>query len=279
MTPTLFLLTAHTNLHVGSGDANFGIIDNLVQRDVLTKYPTIHESGLKGALKEYFSHLIKVRDQLIKIEDVHKKDEIKKTFGNSDDAGNYRFYGAHLLTFPVRTNQELFLHASTPRLLADFLSFAKLFEIKLVDEQAIQNLIREEPAVGKPFVFTPKLAGRKVEHRDILTQLAPNTHTLPQWLTGNEGFVLFHDTDFSQRICGLNQLPVVARNALQDGRSVNLWYEEMVPRQTRFYALIQPQDKTIYDDWFFDNLKIVQVGANASIGQGLLAFSKLQTRP
>ena len=43
-----------TNMHVGNGDVNFNIIDNEVERDVVTGYPTINASGVKGALREYF---------------------------------------------------------------------------------------------------------------------------------------------------------------------------------------------------------------------------------
>ena len=43
-----------TNLHMGSGDVNFNIVDNEVQRDPVTGYPTMHSSGMKGAFREYF---------------------------------------------------------------------------------------------------------------------------------------------------------------------------------------------------------------------------------
>ena len=44
-----------TNLHVGSGDLNYNIVDNEVERDAVTGYPVIHASGLKGALREHCS--------------------------------------------------------------------------------------------------------------------------------------------------------------------------------------------------------------------------------
>ena len=49
-----FVLNFQTNLHAGSGDANYGIIDKLVQREPATNRPIIHSSSLKGALREYF---------------------------------------------------------------------------------------------------------------------------------------------------------------------------------------------------------------------------------
>ena len=45
-----------TNLHMGSGDVNFNIVDNEVQRDPVTEYPSMYSSGIKGALREYFEN-------------------------------------------------------------------------------------------------------------------------------------------------------------------------------------------------------------------------------
>ena len=39
-----------TNLQVGNGEANFGVIDNLIQRDAATGFPCINASSLKGAM-------------------------------------------------------------------------------------------------------------------------------------------------------------------------------------------------------------------------------------
>jgi len=48
----LYIITARTNLHVGSGDEAYGLVENRVQRDVVTQLPNINASGLKGALRE-----------------------------------------------------------------------------------------------------------------------------------------------------------------------------------------------------------------------------------
>jgi len=50
----LYIIEALTNIHVGSGDINFDIIDNQVQKDAITGYPVIHSSSFKGALREHF---------------------------------------------------------------------------------------------------------------------------------------------------------------------------------------------------------------------------------
>ena len=48
-------LECMTNMHVGNGDVNYNIIDNEVEKDPVTGYPTINASGVKGALREFFN--------------------------------------------------------------------------------------------------------------------------------------------------------------------------------------------------------------------------------
>ena len=81
-----------TNLHVGSGDVNYNVIDNEVQKDPMTGNPVIHSSGIKGAYR-----------------DVYKNETICKTvFGskateeNPMSSGIYRFTDAYLLSRPMR---------------------------------------------------------------------------------------------------------------------------------------------------------------------------------
>ena len=54
MNTTLLKMECLTDLHVDSGESNYNIIDNEVQKD-LNGNPTVHSSGIKGAMREYFS--------------------------------------------------------------------------------------------------------------------------------------------------------------------------------------------------------------------------------
>lgn len=71
------------------------------------------------------------------------------------------------------------------------------------------------------------------------------------------------------------ELPVIARNYLKNGISENLWYEEVVPRESLFvFTLLAPKgDITKFDEQV--NGKIIQIGANATIGYGLCLFTKI----
>ena len=49
MKTELYFIRAISNMHVGSGDINYDIIDRQVQKDPIEGIPVIHASGLKGA--------------------------------------------------------------------------------------------------------------------------------------------------------------------------------------------------------------------------------------
>lgn len=67
----------------------------------------------------------------------------------------------------------------------------------------------------------------------------------------------------------LEQLPVIARNKLDNGESKNLWYEEVIPSETRFVFFVSYDNEEIFKA--FDQILqegLVQIGANGSIGYG-----------
>lgn len=72
--------------------------------------------------------------------------------------------------------------------------------------------------------------------------------------------------DYKSRVV----LPIIARNHLENGKSVNLFYEERVPRDTIFMLpLVSENEKLLNDFVKMLDKKIVQIGGNASIGCGL----------
>lgn len=74
--------------------------------------------------------------------------------------------------------------------------------------------------------------------------------------------------DFSV-LCHDENLPIIARNVLENGESKNLWYEQVVPAETIFYAVTQESDAVLADAI---NGKVIQIGANATIGYGYCKF-------
>lgn len=73
-------------------------------------------------------------------------------------------------------------------------------------------------------------------------------------------------------LCSDDNLPIIARNVLENGESKNLWYEQVLPAETVLYTIIQEEKDVLAKA--LDG-KIVQIGANATIGYGYCKFELL----
>ncbi len=253
-----YLITCLTNMHVGSGGANYGVVDNLVQRDSITNMPTIHSSSLKGALREFF-----------KEKWGEKNEKLKHVFGpdgkrdledkNNVGIGHYKFFPADLLALPVRSNKKPFFRA-TAKMLIDTIN------TKAVALTAT-NLFKGEYTVNQPTIS-----------EDIRVKLEDWEAIYDDKFTADKELgidVAGFDDDTFKKLG--RKLPVIARNQLDNGESKNLWYEEIVPRESRFVFFVAKDEK--YSKEFDDELEkaIVQIGANASIGYGYVTITKIGT--
>lgn len=268
----LLKITALTNLHVGSGEINFGVVDNLVQRDVISEWPTIHSSSLKGALREFFE------------QEMNKLSLAEYVFGPAQTSsatgeGNYKFFSAHLLSLPVRSNKNPFFRAFSPEMLKDFMENLSLFGISLSSQVEIDGFTKIiQPQKNTPVIFED--LGNDVFIEDV----QPTFVTLPAGINLNgitsllgDSPVVFHNDDIKEIF---RDLPVIPRNALENGKSINLWYEEVVPRQSCFYFILGTPDTG--DQYFTDFMTdiqehLIQIGANASIGYGYCKIEKINS--
>ena len=75
-------------------------------------------------------------------------------------------------------------------------------------------------------------------------------------------------------LCDDDNLPIIARNSLENGESINLWYEQVLPAETVFYTIIREEGEILKEA--LDG-KIVQIGANATIGYGYCKFELQET--
>lgn len=76
-------------------------------------------------------------------------------------------------------------------------------------------------------------------------------------------------------LCSDDNLPIIARNVLENGESKNLWYEQVVPAETVFYTIIDDKGDRALANKIADDKVIVQIGANATIGYGYCKFTTL----
>ena len=268
-THTLYLIENLTHMHVGSGDANFGTVDRLIQRDVITDYPAIHASSLKGALKEYCEYR-------------NRSDEnpaetfIAQTFGSDESAGNLRFIEAQLLCVPMRSDTRPYYLCTSPTALRQFLECAETFGIKLPDADALDKAAKYE---GDAIAIADKEA--RIEEEEALGTNDIDFKALEEFFGGPVAVV--PDELFAQL---LRDLPVIARNQLDNGESKNLWYEEVLPRKSRLYTVVgEPDYVNEKDEDLKNHFKRfrryltdgtpIQIGANASVGYGLCRFQEV----
>lgn len=269
MNYSIYSLKTLFNTHVGSGQSSYGIVDNIVQKDYLNAYPCIHSTSLKGALREWVEVAL------------NKKNEAKSIFGSENntqnggnsnqksESGSHHFFQASMLSFPMRSDKVQYFNVTCPKIVKDFKSQLNVFRINRLDKK-LQTLIDLAPVANSP-KSVKGVANAIVELHTIRTQNQTITLCTEIETLFGANLVVMNDNDFDKLI---KKLPIITRNHLENGQSTNLFYEEVVPRETHFAFLIGTN--TTGPNTFNsikDENKLVQIGANATVGYG---FCKLQ---
>lgn len=135
MKATLYTIECISNLHVGSGQDNDGVIDGLIQRDVVTDLPCINASSLKGALREHCEKWNKTHNE------DSKKVNVVKLFGKKAggeencEAGEYRFLDASILSIPRPSVNAPFVQVTCDEVVTELQDKAFLFGVGLGDNE------------------------------------------------------------------------------------------------------------------------------------------------
>lgn len=261
------IIKTKTNLHVGSESINYDIVDKTVQRDSISDLPVINASSLKGALRYHFQASSNV--------------DIDFLFGSEEDSknnkessqGNMKFLDSYLLFLPLRSNTKPFYHTTSKSNLFAFCSFFSELGLDMTDLEEQVSVLGDNVVLNTDISYIEDIECQKQ---------AIDTAVFNKYF-GNINMAILSDENF---IDAVKHLPIIARNKLKEGKSDNLWYEEIVPRESLFYTAML--DYTHFGNRveakannsftaFYTELQngFVQVGANASIGFGLCKFSAL----
>lgn len=303
----LYIIKCITNFHVGTNSSSYGIIDNEVQKDPITNIPIINSSSLKGALREFFTVDIGKPSDSNMItwifgykqpsSNEKESDDDTKNSDNEDKnkekfkEGNFKFFQADLLSRPVRSNKKPYFMATCPMIIKSFLDKLNIFGIKLDDKVDEELKKLDEILLGdKDAVIIGELDDVIFEKLDyvILEDIKAEKSTINFSSLKNllgKNIALLSDEKFKNL-----DLPIIARNKLNNGESENLWYEELVPRESKFYFFItKPTNLDKVDEkekikGFIDTFdtsiteNIVQFGGNKSIGYGFSKISKEEVK-
>lgn len=269
-------LLAETGLHPGS-ERSTGVIDLPVAREAGNGYPVIVGSSLKGALKD----LARQREVAGKT----KRENITKIFGESDNAGVLAFTDARLLLLPVRSLSEHFKWVTCPYLLerlqrdSKLAGIAKEFMVPLVNNgEAVTTENQKETLFLEEMSFETRKAEDDLNSVVKAISLLIMHETVQQRL--QKQLVIVSDDDF--KYFTSYGLQINARNMLNEKTKIseNLWYEEMIPSDSLFYALLilRPgqEDELEKIKALFEERPYLQVGGNETIGQGWCAVKWLQ---
>jgi CRISPR-associated protein Cmr4 len=248
----LFRLECLTDMHVGSGEAKYSMIDNEVQKDtVLKDVPIIHASGVKGALKEHFEERMS-KEKIFEIFGGVEKcieNEVEK---KKPKEGGYKFFTAICLARPLRVT-----NGDHPYILTTGIDVLKSFSTLLKGLELSTYYEYHDIELNDGFVSNAE----NIEIEGIKAQPFPEGSPLLEQLKkliGQNFAVAKSMRDYD--------LPTRARNQLENGQSKHLWYEELVPHKSVFYfVIITPGDSCELD---FEKAGPVHFGGNATIGNG-----------
>lgn len=264
-----------TNMYVGSGDSSYSIIDGRVERDSILNTPIIPSSSLKGALRDYFENELNIYSEFVK--EIFGSKPMDNNNNACDDniKGKVHFLSANMIFRPMRveSGKQPYCMVTTCALLKNMFNIMSdmgydvndyLDYLKDIDDffdktdHNIYGICSEDDIQIEGYNMENDKGG-------ILEKIIQ----IVKDMTGNNDIAI--SIMKNQKYESID-LPIVARNYLENGVSKNLWYEELVPHKSIFYfSIVYPDDinKEYLNE--FNNVitnNIMRFGGGASIGYG-----------
>ncbi|AEE54542.1 type III-B CRISPR module RAMP protein Cmr4 [Haliscomenobacter hydrossis] len=326
----LFFLRALMSLHPGTGRSEFEAIDHKVQRD-WRGFPTIHNSSLKGALREYLMQDPALRDlvnyafggnhsldnALIQVlRNLQKRKDLKLDQDTLDileselngqvkevfQAGRFSLHDAELLAIPVRSNYRPFFLVTCPQILQDLREKSRFFlgtdrssairsEIDFLEKEGfLHNTSNWLLYLGSEPTTDSEIYLERFEIKARLTQVDGQKLPILKSLFGNHNFIGIvmdqgdqqgSDAPFNVLVDDFH-LPIVPRNQLEHRISRQVWFEQVLHAETRFYSFVgyaggdsSHKFKVKFDEQIDE--KVINIAANLSVGYGRCEFRKLES--
>ncbi len=274
MKTCLLGLLAETSIHPGGSEAA-GVVDLPVAREAATDYPVIPGSSFKGALLGLAREKVNGAERL-------SEPERNRIFGQQDNAGALLVSDARLLLLPVRSLQSAYKWITCPHLLERFQ------RDRLRAGLSADSVTPPNAEAGKylgadfgPLFLEERQFDRQGElpsgFAEALRSLIRHEATAKRLA---HQLVILADDDFAW--FARHGLPVQARNVLDKQRktSKNLWYEETIPPDSLFYALLSEREPNAIEPVMklFADRPYLQVGGNETVGMGWFAITVLNQK-
>jgi len=272
-------------LHMGAGTA-LGLIDNPIQREVHTDWPSMAGSGIKGAIRHALA-----------ADSGWKNGSLAAIFGPEPRpgaglyAGAISFTDAQIVCFPVRSLKRAYVYASCPAALARLKRLMHAtWEVPNVMEQdawiANDELKQGEHLILESLAFNAKKQELvRLIAEDLATKALPEGFFAEKLATD---FAILSDTDFTYFV--KNSTLIEPHVCIDDNtgtaKSGGLFYTENLPPETLMVSLAmasQVRDgKTKMDaaavikeisemlDGGHNGSQIWQFGGDTTTGRGLV---------
>jgi CRISPR-associated protein Cmr4 len=298
----LSLYRAVTPLHCGGGEG--GGVDLPVVRERFTQFPIIPASSLKGVWRDV-------------CKDKWEAAEVEAAFGPAPDdldkedaadegamptprryAGCLGFVDAQLLFLPVRSSRGGFALITCPLQIRRFLEARSLSGHPAVELPPALATPGENGIIDLSGGGMFGKASEKIYLEDVtLTISTGSADMTEEWLPqlkqrlSDRAAVVADDTF---KWFAVNAMEVVAHNKLDDDtkQSENLWYEEAVPAESIFFALLlrgpshrpkakgekEASDETDYLKKIVEtDARFFQVGGHETTGRGIMDITHLNS--
>jgi CRISPR-associated protein Cmr4 len=279
---------------MGSGQS-VSFVDNVVQRERHTSYPTLWSSGIKGVVRELaYRHW-------------NDKDKVNVIFGPEDGSDQYAscisITDAKILLFPVRSVKGTFAWITCPfvlkRLVENLKSIGKNLHVE------IPSIDDKKVVVGQNSVL--KIDGNQVAFEEFVFDVdSQNSHNVAE-----EIFHLIPQTEFDKNFFK-NHFAIVSDDVFKDFvnyaveirtriridqatgtvKEGALFSEELIPSESVFYSLVfisepytdtsnlnSANDVLREVNSLFSNNSILQLGGDETLGKGFvkLKFEAVNT--
>lgn len=289
----MLMIYCLTPIHMGAGQS-VSHIDNIVQRERITGFPTLWSSGLKGVLREFSSRKL-------------PKEEVDRIFGPQDGqeyASTISITDAKLLLFPVRSLRGIFAYTTCPMIITRLLHELRSIGVNTIEKQnskidltkltesLVKQKIDEEyiittekseividlnnsKKVGlEEFVFNVYNQGNNQLNISDVVELIKKYLPSDQ-LISSDGFLasrfaILKDDVFRD----LTSYAVEVRTRIKIDQSTGtvqegaLFTEEFIPSETVFYSFVFMKEKieSVINSF---NDKVLQFGADETLGKGI----------
>lgn len=230
---SILTMYAVTPCHAGSG-SSLGVIDLPIQRERHTKWPVIHASGLKGAMRAQFDR------SKGSIQSGVKDDLTELIFGSetSEYAGSLAVSDSRILAFPMRSSVAPFVWITSPAVLSRLNRDLSYAGAKGDDLSPIAS-------IGKGDAFW--VNGSFVQGKSILLEdaevIAKDQFKLPNlaaYLKKAERLLVVHDEVFTYGVSHCTSILAQIQIDQKTGttKDGSLRYQEELPADTLMYAFV-----------------------------------------